>query len=243
MARLRYNGLSTTLGGSLASGATTAVTFAAALTYNGGTSVPTITGSDYIPLSILDSAGKLAEVVYLTAYTSGATTGTIARGKEGTSGAARASGLKVVQAPTTYDAPGVSSALIFGLQSPISNVNWSTVGITSTYRGLQGVRDSTAAQNAEIIYPVTLEAGTYTFDLFHLASTNRGIYDVQFDGTSVGTIDGYAAATAAAMGSITGITVAKSGRINVRLLMSTKNASSTAYQGSLHGFGLTRTGD
>jgi hypothetical protein len=85
MTRLRYNGLSTALGVSLGSGAT-AITFAAALTHSGGTSVPTITGTDYIPLSILDTNGVMKEVVYLTAYTAGATTGTVTRGQEGTVG-------------------------------------------------------------------------------------------------------------------------------------------------------------
>lgn len=104
MARLRYNGLVATLGGSgLADGSTTSITFAAKLTHSGGTDVPTLAGGDYIPLSILDGNGVLAEVVYLTAYTAGATTGTITRGQEGTSGAARASGLKVDHGPPVAD--------------------------------------------------------------------------------------------------------------------------------------------
>lgn len=91
MARLRYNGLRTTLGASLTNSATS-VTFAAGLTHSNGTNVPTITGSDYIPLSILDSSGHESEIVWLTAYTAAATTGTIARGKEGTSGVSHSSG-------------------------------------------------------------------------------------------------------------------------------------------------------
>lgn len=111
MARLQYNGLATgsagsltalTLGGSLTNSATS-ITFSAALTYANGTAVPTIAGSDYIPLSILDANGNVAEVVYLTAYTAAATTGTIARGKEGTTGVSHASGAKVVNGPTTTD--------------------------------------------------------------------------------------------------------------------------------------------
>jgi hypothetical protein len=111
MARLRYNGLATgsagaltalALGGSLTSSGTT-ITFSAALTYQNGTAVPTITGSDFIPLSILDASGNLSEVVYLTAYTAGATTGTITRGQEGTTGVAHSSGDKVVHAPTVFD--------------------------------------------------------------------------------------------------------------------------------------------
>lgn len=111
MTRLHYNALKTgaagagvplSLGASLTSSATS-VTFNAALTYNNGTAVPTISGSDYIPLAILDASGQLSEVVWLTAYTSGATTGTITRGKEGTTGVAHSSGDKVVHGPTVTD--------------------------------------------------------------------------------------------------------------------------------------------
>lgn len=123
MARLRYNGLSTTLGGSLTSGATS-VTFAAALTHSGGTAVPTISGSDYIPLSILDSTGKLSEVVWLTAYTSGATTGTITRGQEGTTGVAHSSGDKVAHGPTVLDA--ATGVLGYVQRHNASQVSYST---------------------------------------------------------------------------------------------------------------------
>lgn len=103
MARLLYNGVSSTLGGSGLTNSATSVTFAAALTHSGGTNVPTITGTDYIPLVILDSASHLSEVVWLTAYTAGATTGTIVRGKEGTTGVAHSVGDKVVNSALVAD--------------------------------------------------------------------------------------------------------------------------------------------
>lgn len=123
MARLRYNALKTgaagsgvalSLGASLTNSATS-VTFNAALTYNNGTSVPTISGSDYIPLEILDASGNMTEIVWLTAYTSGATTGTISRGQEGTSGVAHSSGDKVIHGPTVDDVStgGVLAALSY----------------------------------------------------------------------------------------------------------------------------------
>lgn len=103
MTRLRYDGLETTLGAALTSGASTAATFAGALTYDGGTAVPTISGSDYIPFTILDTDGNLSEIVYLTAYTEGDPDGTISRGEEGTAGIAHATGLALVHAPTVAD--------------------------------------------------------------------------------------------------------------------------------------------
>jgi hypothetical protein len=102
MARLRYNGLTAALGASLTNSATS-VTFAAGLTHSGGTNVPTITGSDYIPLTILDASGNVSEIVNLTAYTAGATTGTISRAQEGTTGVAHSSDDKIVHAPTVLD--------------------------------------------------------------------------------------------------------------------------------------------
>jgi hypothetical protein len=103
MARLRYNGLRAELAGSGLTNSATAITFAAALTHSGGTNVPTITGSDYIPLAILDSDGRLVEVVYLTAYTAAATTGTISRGQESTTGVSHGSGVGIAHGPTARD--------------------------------------------------------------------------------------------------------------------------------------------
>lgn len=104
MARLRYNGLATGSAGSLAdltlsgshTNSTTTLTFNAALTHSNGTAVPTLSGSDFFMLSILDSGGRVVEVVKVTAYTTAGTTATVVRGQEGTSGVAHASGAKVV---------------------------------------------------------------------------------------------------------------------------------------------------
>lgn len=101
MARLRFNNLANSLGGALSSGAT-AVTFATPLTYNNGQAVPTLTGSDYIPLSV-DLSTSSFEVLWLTAYSTGATTGTIARGQDGTTGIAHNSGATLADAPNTAD--------------------------------------------------------------------------------------------------------------------------------------------
>ena len=103
MARLRYNGLTAELGGSGLTDSATSVTFAAGLTHSNGTNVPTITGSDYIPLAILDATGHLSEIVWLTAYTAAATTGTISRGQEGTSGVDHSSGDGVTCAALVAD--------------------------------------------------------------------------------------------------------------------------------------------
>lgn len=104
MTRKRYDGLRAALGASLTNSATT-ITFAAPLTYHGSAAdaVPTLTALDYLPLGILDSDGVCCEVVWLTAYTAGAMTGTIVRGKESSTGIAHASGDKVVCSLTARD--------------------------------------------------------------------------------------------------------------------------------------------
>lgn len=111
MARLHHNGLSGLLDGAIDDNDTTA-TFAEGLTYNGGLSVPTLTGADYIPIALLDSDGKLAEIVWLTGYTEDALSGTISRGQEGTTGVAHADGARFVSAATAYDL-SLSGSLLF----------------------------------------------------------------------------------------------------------------------------------
>jgi microcystin-dependent protein len=102
MARLRYNNSGGVLGAALTAGATT-ITFAAAPPF------ATLAGTDYIPLC-LDPAGSALpnpsfEIAYLTAYTLGATSGTITRGQEGTTGKAHNNGAAWAQAPTAADIP------------------------------------------------------------------------------------------------------------------------------------------
>ena len=74
MSRIRYDNQGGFLGADPGSGGTT-ITFAVAPDF------ATITGSDYIPIS-LDPGKSSFEIVWLTAYTASATTGTITRAAE-----------------------------------------------------------------------------------------------------------------------------------------------------------------
>lgn len=107
----------------------------------------------------------------------------------------------------------------------------------------QGFRTNTAtaAQNDSISYDLALAAGTWTFTLVHGKGTTRGIYTVQIDGVTIGTIDGYAAAAADAISTITGVAVATPGLKRVTLLMATKNPSSTNYAGVPTAMSLGKT--
>jgi hypothetical protein len=109
----------------------------------------------------------------------------------------------------------------------------------SAYSGWVNI--SSGAQNDAISFDFACAAGTYSFELFHLAFTNRGIYTVRIDGVSVGTIDGYAAAILTpSRDVVTGIAIA-AGQHTVTLLMATKNASSSSFFGIIERAVLTRT--
>jgi hypothetical protein len=101
VSRLRYDGLSGTLGAAH-NDSTTTLTLAAKLTYEGG-DVPTIAAPNYLDLSILDGDGKCSEVVRVTAYTSAATTATVTRGVGGTTANAHDNGATFVHGPTAAD--------------------------------------------------------------------------------------------------------------------------------------------
>lgn len=104
--RLRYDLVETTLGAQLNAAATT-ITFASPLTSAQG-NVATITSPEYLPLVIED------EILYLTAYTESATTGTVLRGQEGTTDATHNNSTPVVHGPTVHD---------FGGAGPLS-IEW-----------------------------------------------------------------------------------------------------------------------
>lgn len=139
MARLRYNGLRGTLGGSLTNSATS-VTFSSALTHSNGTAVPTLSGGDYFYLTILDSSGNLSEIVKVTAYTSAGTSATIARGQEGTSGVSHASGDKFVHGPLVTDA-GLKDYAEVSLTSGSISLNSTSVTLVSSSLNMSLVAD------------------------------------------------------------------------------------------------------
>lgn len=139
MSRLRYAGLT----GSLATGGLTASatthTFPAALTYANGVTVPTLTGTDYFLLTILNSGRVLSEVVKVTAYDSGTKVATLVRGQEDTVAIAHVAGDAVTQYayPTDFASQVLSEATAdyayIGKASPgteTSSPEWTVTRIT-----------------------------------------------------------------------------------------------------------------
>ena len=74
-----------------------------------------------------------------------------------------------------------------------------------------------------------------------LVSLALGIATIKLDGATIGTIDLYAAAPAAYDSTITGITVSTDGAQTLQVVMATKNASSSGYQGNASWFTMWRT--
>lgn len=91
------------------------------------------------------------------------------------------------------------------------------------------VYQGTPAQNDEIGWKVLLRAGTWTITLIHFRSTDRGIYTVKLDTTSIGTIDGYGSAAGNVVSAITGVSVSTPALYTLKLVMATKHASSSNY--------------
>lgn len=209
MARLRYNGLTAELGAALTSGDTT-ITFAAALTSAAG-AVPTITGSDYIPLTILDATGAVSEIVSLTAYTTAATTGTITRAQESTTAAAHAIGDGVVHGVTIADFTGAGSGDATWTVPTLTNswVDFGTGFATTAYRKdgqgfvhLKGVVKGGATGTVAFTLPAGYRPGSIR--MFGGGTSGSGVprIDVGTDGTV--TIRGVSASTVAM--SVDGIT-------------------------------------
>lgn len=126
--------------------------------------------------------------------------------------------------------------------APATQTNWNTIQAGSSSQIFGGYKVTTGAQNAEIGWDVVLAAGTWTLSLLHATGIDVGIYTASLDGVSIGTIDGYAASGVNnVVSTITGITVAPSGKKRLLLKMATKNATSTSYLARISGLRLLRT--
>lgn len=158
MTRKAYVGLKATLGGSLTSSGTT-ITFAAGLTHLAGAAVPTLGSGEFIPLVIFDSSGVPQEIVHLTAYTSAATTGTISRGQEGTTGVSHASGDGVKCGPLPEDTRSAGASGTNTAGTSITN-NTSTAMPCATEAFDTDAFHDTSTNNSRMTIPTGLD-GVY----------------------------------------------------------------------------------
>lgn len=99
------------------------------------------------------------------------------------------------------------------------------------------------AQNDSISWDLSLSAGTWKIGFLHGMGSTSGIFTIQIDGTTVGTLDMYQAGGNVynQRHQVTGITVATTGKHRLTLAMLTKNASATAYGATIQELALQRT--
>ncbi|HSX06697.1 MAG TPA: hypothetical protein VLG92_03190 [Candidatus Saccharimonadia bacterium] len=121
---------------------------------------------------------------------------------------------------------------------------WTPTFLTNTdttnFVGWANVSDG--AQNDAITFDFACNAGTHRLEFFHLPFSNRGIYTIKIDGTTVGTVDGYASSLNPTYGTINGISIASAGQHTLTVVMATKNASSGGYLAMMDHIFLTQTG-
>lgn len=197
-----------------------------------------------IVLFAADSAGRITakEIVYVTAHTASATTATIARAKESTSAVAWVVGSTWAHAATALDVyePWLVN-IPTGIAEPSASVGtWTLLAINDATYPYISILLNTGTQNDYISWDIAVSAGLWTIVLDVRKSTNLGIYTVQIDGVSAGTLDGYSASVAHSRLSLTGVAMT-AGHHTLKILMATKNASSSSYIGELFGISLRRT--
>lgn len=178
---LRYNNSRTTLATGLTNSATT-IDLVGPLT-EGGSNVPTLAGGGIILLGIED------EVVALTAYTAGATTGTISRGYGDTAAVAHDAGTVVANVVTKSDVVGAGpSAWRFNdAGSPVSLSANIETAITEAFLDDEDHADT----------GIAWENGNDGYRLDHAGLYEVGAYlDVDSSGLSAGHVflrlDGFA---------------------------------------------------
>lgn len=126
---------------------------------------------------------------------------------------------------------------------------WSLSANTSFIRN--GIRwnggGAVANQNDYLEWNVTLDAGTWDLSALYSKNVNGGIATFKLDDgagtfTTLGTIDMYSdPATDNSVESFTGISVGSDGRRTLRMIMASKNASSSDYVARIQGLTLQRT--
>lgn len=129
-----------------------------------------------------------------------------------------------------------------------ANTSWSTYAVDTGAFG-NTTRSNAAVQDNSLTWaPTYFRGGTYSLVLPHQKRTNGGIIsvDISTDNsswTNLTTIDTYNGSNTKAQRAVVNGLSISSGRYYVRLIVSTKNDSSSAYAGVLEGPGpcFTRT--
>lgn len=150
MTRRLYNNSVGTLGAALTNSGQT-ITFASAPAF------ATVTAPDFIPLILEPASSSQSqnfEIVHLTAYTSGQTTGTIARGQESTAAVSHSNGAAWCCGPTVGDA----FSLLAGVSVTAPPYVADPTGATTDTSAIQDAINDTVTKGGGVVY---LPPGVY----------------------------------------------------------------------------------
>lgn len=122
------------------------------------------------------------------------------------------------------------------------NTTWDNRVNTSTDLAMGHLQSTGGSSSDAVSWDTYLDSVTWKVAIVLIKDVNRGIITIKFNGSSVGTIDGYAAATTPnTYAEVTGIVVATPAVTTVQLATATKNASSSAYYGDIQSVALIAT--
>jgi len=137
---------------------------------------------------------------------------------------------------------GATTLTFFPWQGTKSTVGTWTRNTVSLELGM-GHHQSGGTQNEEATWDVWLDSGTWKIAIIGVTQDVNGIYTLQFNGVSQGTIDGYSVALSRNVYTeLTGLVVAAQAVKTFQALMATKNASASNYYGFLQSCSFVRTG-
>lgn len=124
-----------------------------------------------------------------------------------------------------------------------SNVGGRTPQNSSAMLGMGQLTGSTHAQNDEFVWDLYLDSVTWKIAQVYGKASDAAIHTHLWDGSSVGTIDAYAATSSSNNYSeITGISITTAKAASYAVRAASKNASSTGYIQRLQSLAWLRTG-
>jgi hypothetical protein len=126
------------------------------------------------------------------------------------------------------------------MMTPIAQSNFQLGSTSSSY--VYNAYCVVVAQSGYAEYDVVLARGTWTIEIVHQKQFGNGIYTLQLNGATVGTIDSYSASTVDnARAQITGVVVDYTSKYRLRITNPTKNASASNYFLRYHHIQFKRT--
>jgi hypothetical protein len=222
-------------GAGVAAGGTTGQVLAKASNTNYDTTWTT--PSVDIPQSLLDAKGDL---IVASAADTAARLAVGTNGHVLTADSTATNGVKWAAAPETGLNPRHIPIDVFN-PSVIDNTS-GTWAMVSSSNELWYSAGSGSTTGGYLEWPILVDSGTYALTTITSFGNNRAIITIKLDGSSLGTVDMYAASTTPTLSRLTAISIATAGRKTLRLEITGKNASSSAYSCLITRLALTRTG-